>query len=876
MIPAQELSEAAGYTLVNKGTIQINPGGGPASSITGSYNNQGTFNLAGATLSLSGGVTGLVNEPGGLINAWGTINISGSSLTNNGTLSVNTTDASTLTINGTYTQSSTGALNIQLGGSDPALSDLLNVNGLANLAGSMNISLINGFKPVQGDSFKVVTFPGASGSISTYNGLDLSSANIALQPFQNPVNITLTTQTLVSTTVGVTSSGNPSPYGTPVTFTATVAPAYTGLPTPTGSVQFLNGGTPLGSPVLLVAGVATTPALTTLGVGTDTITAKYLGDTNFGLNAGSTTQTISRGTATVTLSANNSSPTYGQVLYFVATVATPFVGGASPTGSAQFQVDGKNFGAPVTLGKGPVASMSTTTLAAGPHTVTVVYTGDSTYGGSSASLGVPVTPGATSRFAVAPPAPSNVAAGAQFAITFEAEDKGGNLTPGYTGTVALTSNDPSASLAPVNYTFTSSDAGTHTFYVTLNATGTQTLNLADKADGISLTVPVTVTAVTGDRRAGKVYPINIHGGGTTFAKPSDNIGTKTIPNYAAYASQFIYNIDIPIPGCTTQGRVFVGQRKDPFAVNLGVIFDLLNVPGVADFSAGEANFLLDPSMKDAGTDSLMDKNVTSLALEVPTSCLVAGGDAVIGGWTTASLRQGSLLSSAPKSGYQTSAIVGGAWTQVSRLGSPLVNEVVIGLPDKDKFNNSKPKDDAQFATYVTNPTLPALIEIALAHPGIAPTNFPRTDLVTTFLTGIPGVTQPKAFTASPATGVASEMLRLNTGIPPTPYATQNRLGLLGGLLGPAPQDLAGYPNGRRPNDDVVDISLVAMMGGLCVANGTANSLGFGAACMPSVAPLGTAAYGLHDGVDQAGPKVKAAGPLLPGFPYIGTPLPGAQ
>ena len=484
-------------------------------------------------------MTGLVNEPGGLINAWGTINISGSSLTNNGTLSVNTTDASTLTINGTYTQSSTGALNIQLGGSDPALSDLLNVNGLANLAGSMNISLINGFKPVQGDSFKVVTFPGASGSISTYNGLDLSSANIALQPFQNPVNITLTTQTLVSTTVGVTSSGNPSPYGTPVTFTATVAPAYTGLPTPTGSVQFLNGGTPLGSPVLLVAGVATTPALTTLGVGTDTITAKYLGDTNFGLNAGSTTQTISRGTATVTLSANNSSPTYGQVLYFVATVATPFVGGASPTGSAQFQVDGKNFGAPVTLGKGPVASMSTTTLAAGPHTVTVVYTGDSTYGGSSASLGVPVTPGATSRFAVAPPAPSNVAAGAQFAITFEAEDKGGNLTPGYTGTVALTSNDPSASLAPVNYTFTSSDAGTHTFYVTLNATGTQTLNLADKADGISLTVPVTVTAFNPAPTLTAVTPNNALVGGPAVTVTAT--GTGFVP-----ASTLDYN-GVPLP-----------------------------------------------------------------------------------------------------------------------------------------------------------------------------------------------------------------------------------------------------------------------------------------------------------------------------------------
>ncbi len=387
---------------------------------------------------------------------------------------------------------------------------------------------------------------------------------------------------------------------------------------------------------------------------------------------------------------------------------------------------------------------------------------------------------------------------------------------------------------------------------------------------LNVTESYSVTLVTGDRRAGTAAAVtNASGGGTTFAKPSDNIGTKTIPGYAAYAAQFIYGVNIP--GCSTPGKVFVGQRKDPFAVNLGVIFDLLN-------ASGGAAFLLDPTMKDAGADSLMTKNVTTIALEVPTSCLVAGSDPVIGGWTTASLRQGSLLSSAAKSGYQTSAIVGGAWTQVSRLGMPLVNEVVIGLPDKDKFNNSKPKDDGQFAAYVTNPTLPALVEIALGLPAgsAAPSNFPRNDLVTTFLTGIPGVNEPKAFTASPAIGVASEMLRLNTAIPATPYASQNRLGLLGGLLSGTGGDLAGYPNGRRPNDDVVDISLVAVMGGLCVANGAGNTYGFGTACNPSAVPLGAAVFNLHDGVDQAGPKVKAAGPLLPGFPYIGTPLPGAQ
>src|SRR4029079_18302275 len=249
---------------------------------------------------------------------------------------------------------------------------------------------------------------------------------------------------------------------------------------------------------------------------------------------------------------------------------------------------------------------------------------------------------------------------------------------------------------------------------------------------------------------------------------------------------------VTTPGATAPGKVFVGQRKDPFAVNLGVIFDLLNVPGAADFTPAEAALLLDNSTNDAGTEHAGDSHVTTLAVEVPTSCLLATGanDPVIGGWTTASLGQGALLSSAPKRGYQTSALTGGAWTQVSRLGMPLVNELVIGLPDKDRFNNSKPKDDGQFAAYVTNPTLPALVEIALATPGIAPTTFPRTDLVTTFLTGIAGVNQPKAFSASPATGTASEMLRFNTAIPATAEAQQNRLGLLGGLLSTGFQDLA--------------------------------------------------------------------------------------
>jgi hypothetical protein len=361
----------------------------------------------------------------------------------------------------------------------------------------------------------------------------------------------------------------------------------------------------------------------------------------------------------------------------------------------------------------------------------------------------------------------------------------------------------------------------------------------------------SVSVMRGDRRKGGSQAVtNAANGNASFDKPVDNIGVKTIPDYAGYAARHIHAINVP--GCNVPGRMFVGQRQDPFAVNLGTIFDLVNAP---------VSVITDPTLINAAPNTLGDKNVTTISLELHKSCLTNGDD-VIGGWTTASMRQARLLNADPKSGHQASEKAGGAWVQVSRLGMPLVNEVVIGLKDKDKFNAARPADDAQFADYVTNPTLPALLEVALNLPGIAPTNFPRTDLVTTFLTGIQGVNQPRNVRAS-------EMLRLNTAIAPVPFAQQNRLGIVGNILAGG-SDNAGYPNGRRPKDDVVDISLVAVMGGLCMANGNTNALGFGAACNPSAVPLGATAFRLHDAVDQA------VVPLLGAFPYLNTPIPGSR
>ncbi len=270
-------------------------------------------------------------------------------------------------------------------------------------------------------------------------------------------------------------------------------------------------------------------------------------------------------------------------------------------------------------------------------------------------------------------------------------------------------------------------------------------------------------------------------GKSTFIKPTDYVGDKTFPDYNAYARQFIYNINIP--GCDKPGRVFVGARKDPFVVNVAEVFDLVNLNPLGAM--------------DQGKDDLADSNVTAFVLEVPTSC-VAFGNKVIGGWTTAEMQRSRIgnKSFLPKHKQDTEG-ASDEWLQVSRVGMPLVNELVIGLKDKDKFNSSEPKDDAQFIDYVTNPTLPALLEVLFGDKGVkAPTLFPRADLVQAFLTGIPGLN---------ANGAVGEMVRLNVSIPATPAASQSNLGVLG-------KDLAGFPNGRRPGDDVVDAELRVAMG----------------------------------------------------------------
>ena len=352
----------------------------------------------------------------------------------------------------------------------------------------------------------------------------------------------------------------------------------------------------------------------------------------------------------------------------------------------------------------------------------------------------------------------------------------------------------------------------------------------------------TVTLVTGDRRSGTRAAISNASGSGAFVKPFDNAGNKTVPNYPAYANQFIYSINIP--GCSTPGKVFVGQRQEAFAVNLGPIFDLVNAVPIEGSIAQSMD----------NQELIGKKNVTSLALEVPTSCLTGAGNGVIGVWSTASLPQAKLAK--PNPTYKAPALYGGAYTQVSRLGMPLVNELVIGLPDKDLFNAAKPTQDAALADYVTNPTFPAILEVLFGGAGIkAPTNFPRADLVATFLTGFSTLNQLKTVTAS-------EMIRLNTAVTPTPAASQSSFGIAG-------NDLAGFPNGRRPGDDVVDVVLRVAMGRLCYPvpiAGKDTDLGL---CKPSDAPSGQVAF--TDGA----PASATGSYLTASFPYLGAPLRGA-
>ena len=293
-----------------------------------------------------------------------------------------------------------------------------------------------------------------------------------------------------------------------------------------------------------------------------------------------------------------------------------------------------------------------------------------------------------------------------------------------------------------------------------------------------------------------------------------NVGVRSFPNYAAVASGAVRQL-------SGNMQVFAGPRDEGFYVDVGGVFDLLGVP---------------PADPNNG-DGLAGANVHSIAIEVPIASLTRSGtrpssanaaDAVIGVWSTAS--RPSVTS---RGGGQEAH--NNHFVQVSRLGQPLVNELVIPRSTKDAFNSLEPTGDAAALAFVQDPE-PARLLTQLFGIRVPPT--PRTDLVTIFLQGIQGLNQPPNVRPS-------EMQRLNVAIPPSPVP--NRLGVLAG-------DRAGFPNGRRVGDDVVDIAL-RVMAGATPLTPTFNT-GINAQ--------------LGDGVD--GNDV----PYLDDFPYLGLPAPGNQ
>lgn len=374
----------------------------------------------------------------------------------------------------------------------------------------------------------------------------------------------------------------------------------------------------------------------------------------------------------------------------------------------------------------------------------------------------------------------------------------------------------------------------------------------------------TVAVISGTRSPSGIFMRNADGSGTTFRKPFDNAGNKTIANYPSYANQFVYNVSIP--GCAAQGRLFAGQREDAFAVNTGPIFDLVNFVPIEGDSGPDANdgrgFPGGITQSDKNQALIGHKNVTSLALELPITCLTGSGNGVIGVWSTASLPQAKPSGTKPKT-RSAAARYSESYKQVSRLGMPLVNEVVIGMPQKDLFNSAKPTQDVALLSYVTNPTMPALLNTLFLGPvnaasktkytNLAPSNFPRRDLVAAYLTGFAGLNQLKTVTPS-------EMIRLNTSVPPVPRDRQNSFGVVA-------DDMAGFPNGRRPGDDVTDATLRVAMGRLCYPvplKGKMTDLGL---CQPVDAPTGQIAY--TDGAPSSAKN------LLNAFPYLNPPLRGA-
>ena len=335
------------------------------------------------------------------------------------------------------------------------------------------------------------------------------------------------------------------------------------------------------------------------------------------------------------------------------------------------------------------------------------------------------------------------------------------------------------------------------------------------SEGLGLRQKYSVTMVRkGDRQ--KI-------GEGLIAVPS-NVGPSTTPSYEALASQGIYTLANDI-------RVFAGQRGDPFYIDLGATFDTLNFRRNPPLLTPAED--ADDDVNPFGIDTIGSYNVQTIALEVPVRLLTAdrrGPDETsqpkLGAYASTSRRKVTVLNDETESGDDGAAKGSGPWVQIQRLANPLVNEAIIGTDDKDRWNATEPEDEKQFLDYYLNPRLALALQLVFGVPAATSGRQELVDLLLKY---------------DPADSRLSELLRLDLRTAPTPLAAQRRMTVLA-----TPPDAAGWPNGRRPRDDVTDIA-VRVVGG---PNYVAARAG--------------------DGVN------KNFRPLTPRFPFLATPQVGRE
>jgi len=354
------------------------------------------------------------------------------------------------------------------------------------------------------------------------------------------------------------------------------------------------------------------------------------------------------------------------------------------------------------------------------------------------------------------------------------------------------------------------------------------------SEGLTRRQTYTVTEVRNGKRT------ELFSGRTLIAVPS-NVGPATMPDYPALAAQGIYS------DATTGIRVFAGQRAETFYIDLGAVFDTLNLRRYLPALTGPGED--DDNVNPFGVNRFGGFNISTIAIEVPITRVTSDGkpaatnNQVIGVYANTARRKVKVLGQPGEPADED-----GPFVQVSRMANPLVNELIITTPFKDEWNASKPEDEANFQAFYQDPVVATELNLVF-HVPIVPINGSsannRTDLIGLLLK-YPG----QALNGSNCGQPCAELLRLDLGMPPTAPENQSRLGsVLGG-------DKAGYPNGRRPNDDVTDI-VVRVVGG---NNYIANHIGDGVNLLAG-AP------------GKVGVDITANG-IAKNFPFLPTPYDG--